>query len=236
MRNWLAEFLRDIRDFASHSKRVVAGQSGKEGRSDDHAAFRWGMVSAVFGLLIALGLVALFRPTYETPDIPTSTSLPDSIDLTHPVRPEPRRFKARTHMPQKREGLASGSIGSYPFVAKFDLVRVEDPRVWWESDHDTDDDDEDDHIMHRAMEEPFRRLVELVTAEGGVLKVQDAYRGARIHASRSLHKEGRAIDLTCDELGLEKLARLCWASGFDWVYNEAPKRGGAHVHASVRPD
>ena len=115
-----------------------------------------------------------------------------------------------------------------------DLIEVDDRRVWWESEHDKNDT-ENDHLMHVAMEIPFRRLVEQVVKAGGTLKVQDAYRASGIHASRSLHKEGRGIDLTCDEIGLEKLAKLTWAAGFDWVLFEAPKKGGWHVHASVRP-
>jgi hypothetical protein len=160
--------------------------------------------------------------------------LPRSIDLTVPARPEPRRFPARSTMPDCREEDASGGLRGH-FHVRHDLVRVDDPRVWWESDNDTNDT-EDDHLMHRAMEEPFRRLVELVVAAGGTLKVQDIYRDAGIHAPKSLHKEGRAVDLTCDELGLERLAQLAWAAGFDWVFHEWPKKGGAHVHASVRAD
>jgi D-alanyl-D-alanine dipeptidase len=121
------------------------------------------------------------------------------------------------------------------FLAQYDLVRIDDPRVWWESDNDHKDT-EDDHLFHRAMEEPFRRLVELVHQAGGTLEVHDAYRPEGIHAPLSLHREGRAVDVTCDQLGLEKLAKLAWAAGFDWVYHEVPRRGGAHVHASVRED
>ena len=50
----------------------------------------------------------------------------------------------------------------------------------------------------------------------------------------SLHKEGRAIDVTCDQMPLEELAKLCWISGFDWVYYEARKGKGPHIHCSVR--
>ena len=70
-----------------------------------------------------------------------------------------------------------------------------------------------------------------------------------VHAARSLHCEGRALDLTLGRPGsdkslsgpeasaaLERLAKLAWQAGFDWVYNEWPKGGGPHVHASVRRD
>ena len=175
------------------------------------------------------------RAAPGAPDIAVlETFLPRSVDLTLPARPAPRSFPPRTHLPNRREEFVSG----FPcgrFFPKHDLVRVEDDRVWWESDQDKHDV-EDDHLMHRSLEEPFRRLVELVAREGGVLKVQDAYRDEGIHAPKSLHKEGRAVDLTCDELGLEKLACLAWAAGFDWVYHEVPRSGGSHVHASVRAD
>ncbi len=90
--------------------------------------------------------------------------------------------------------------------------------------------------MHHAIETPLRLLIELVHREGGTLEIHDAYRPEGVHNARSLHKEGRALDMTCDELGLERLACLCWAAGFDWVYYEASARGGAHVHCSVKRD
>ena len=64
------------------------------------------------------------------------------------------------------------------------------------------------------------------------LRVQEGYEGYRPkpqHLARSLHKEGRAIDVTCKEMSLEELARLCWVAGFDWVFHEPD-----HVHCSVR--
>lgn len=138
-------------------------------------------------------------------------------------------------MPKLRESQASGSIDLASFSAGRDLKYVDDPRAWWESDNDKGDT-ECDHTVHRCIERPLLRLVNLVTEAGGKLKVQDTYRANGIHNPRSLHKEGRAIDITCDELGLERLAKLCWAAGFDWVYHETPSSGGYHVHVSVRRD
>jgi len=148
------------------------------------------------------------------------------------VRAEPDRFRPNTHMPSGSEGDVSGSIDLGSFSPGRDLVYIDDPRVWWESDHDGGD--EDDHSIHRSAEMPLRRLMELVSDNGGTLEVHDAYRPAGIHNKRSLHKEGRALDVTCDQFSLEKLAKLCWAAGFDWVYYEANRRKGAHVHCSVR--
>lgn len=140
-------------------------------------------------------------------------------------------------MPNRPETTVSGPIDPEKFSPGRDLVYIDDKRVYWESDHDQGKDDECDHSMHKAMETPVRLLIELVSARNGTLEVQDAYRPAGIHNPRSLHKEGRAIDITCDELGLEKLACLAWGAGFDWVLYEAGSRGnGDHVHCSVRSD
>jgi len=152
-----------------------------------------------------------------------------------PVREIPKRFVRNTHLPHESESQASGSIDPNTFSAGRDLVYVDDKRVYWESDNDKNDD-ECDHSMHKSMEAPIRLLIELVYARGGTLEIQDSYRPSGIHNKRSLHKEGRAIDITCDELGLEKLACLAWGAGFDWVYYEASARGGAHVHCSVKRD
>ena len=168
------------------------------------------------------------------PKSPAPTVLP-TPDIFHAVRPIPKSFARDSRMPGHREVTYSKPIGSTPFSPKNNIIEIDDPRVWWESDHDKNDT-ENDHQINRSMEIPLRRLIELVCAENGHLKVQDAYRASGVHTKRSLHKEGRAVDLTCNELGLERLACLCWAAGFDWVYYEASSKGGAHVHASVRPE
>lgn len=171
-----------------------------------------------------------------------------AVDLS-PVRPFPDSFPRRSCMPDIKEAEASGGISNSLFSAGRDLVFVDDSRVWWESDVDGEDDDECDHSMHRAMELPFRRLVEMCVASNATLRVQEAYRATGIHSSRSLHKEGRAIDITCPTLdpdcpnpekpthkSLEILAKMAWAAGFDWVYYEVPRNSGPHVHASVKRD
>lgn len=157
----------------------------------------------------------------------------DSLSLRRPARTEPGRFHPNTHMPPTGEGLASGSIDLESFSSDRDLTHIDDPRVWWESDHD-EGDNEDDHMIHKSLEIPLRRLIELVCRNGGVLEVHDAYRAEGIHNPRSLHKEGRAVDLTCDDFSLEQLAKFCWVAGFDWVYYEATDRNGAHIHCSVK--
>ncbi len=192
------------------------------------------VLTAAIVIVSRVGIPPLAPPSevpVRLPPAPQQSARP----LHLPVREIPNRFPAGTKMPPKREGTISISIHHVEFNPERDLVRVEDDRVWWESEHDWGDS-EDDHLVHRVLEEPLRRVIELVTQEGGTLKVQDIYREKGIHSARSLHKQGRAVDLTCDELGLERVAKLAWAAGFDWVYYEAPKKGGHHVHASVKPD
>lgn len=190
-------------------------------------------------LLIGMGLRQIDRPREDPEDVMSIDvqapgPMPPSV-ATEPVRPIPAEFTRDTHRPAESEGAVSGSRDPDLFSAGRDLIYVDDSRVFWESDSDKNDV-ECDHSMHRAMEDPLRLLIELVHKQGGTLEVHDAYRAEGVHNERSLHKEGRAIDVTCDELGLEQLSCLCWAAGFDWVYYEASSRGGAHVHCSVKRD
>jgi hypothetical protein len=188
-------------------------------------------------LLIGMGLRKVERTGQSEATVSTLTEAPAPSQQQEPLllRDEPARFARNTHLPPRPESEVSGARDPELFSAGRDLRYVDDVRVFWESDND-ENDDECDHSMHHAMEAPFRVLVDLVDARGGTLEVHDAYRATGVHNSRSLHKEGRALDLTCDELGLEALAKLCWSAGFDWVYYEASSRGGAHVHCSVRRD
>jgi hypothetical protein len=178
--------------------------------------------------------IATSLPHQDEPEPPP----PPPPDYTKPVRKEPARFPARSHMPHTGEGATSGSIDLSTFDPERDLVWHDDDRVTWESDEDDETgDDEDDHLMNKALYEPLRRLIELVDMNGGHLHVTDAYRHDpenRVHGSRSLHKEGRAVDMYTEDMSMERLAKLAWAAGFDWVYYEAPRRGGHHVHASVK--
>ena len=231
MLRWTQELLREFGILGEHvRKRVVLPWKQKH---PEHPFLLAGLIAA--GLVLLGGLIWAAR---SIPDVIAigeflTEPAPSSPDLTKPVRPEPARFRAGTHLPRWSEKLVVGPLRVKSLIPKADLVRVDDSRVWWDSDQDKNDN-EDDHLMHRRMEEPLRRLIELVDQRGGVLEVHDAYRLEGVHAKLSFHKEGRALDLTCDQLGLEKLAKLAWAAGFDWVYYEAPKKGGAHVHASVK--
>lgn len=183
--------------------------------------------------------------TLESSEIATTVA-EEKEDLS-PVRPFPEKFPRKSTMPSLRESQASGAISNSQFSAGRDLVYIEDSRVWFESDHDGESDDECDHSMNKSMVLPFKRLVEMCAASNAVLRVQEAYRSEGVHSGRSLHKEGRALDLTCPGLdpdnpnkerpspkSLEILAKLTWAAGFDWVYYECPKKSGPHIHASVK--
>lgn len=203
------------------------------------------VVAAFFclcGLILCLSLEGCGGGGTERPDPksspPKETSQKPVVENLDPVRPAPAAFPPNTNMPRGKETLHSGAIQLDQFDPKRDLIRFEDARVWFESDHDTKTGDkEDDHLMHRMMELPMKRLVRLVEGGKGKLKVQDCYRAAsenRIHLAKSLHCEGRAIDLTAEGLSLEELSKMCWRAGFDFVLYETPRGGGAHVHCSVR--
>ena len=211
---------------------------------------RWFRLALVIaGVLCALGVALCLcmdgcgrseeRPKAE-PDKPDQQQTPPKpeVDLLHPVREAPATFPKNTNMPKGKETLHSGAIDLATFKAERDLIRFEDKRVWFESDHQKGSGDtEDDHLINRAMEIPLKRLVNLVEAKKGHLKIHDVYRSSaenKIHLAKSLHCEGRAIDLTADNLSLTELAKLCWQAGFDFVLYEVPKNSGEHLHCSVK--
>lgn len=157
-------------------------------------------------------------------------------DLHSPVREAPASFPPDSNLPRGKEIYASGPIDLERFSPTNELVRFEDKRVWFESDHDTVAD-EDDHVIHRALEVPLKRLVNLAEKKRGTLKVHEAYRASeknKIHLATSLHCEGRALDLTSETLSLTELAKLAWQAGFDFVLYEKPRKSGVHLHCSVK--
>jgi len=154
-------------------------------------------------------------------------------DVVMPLRQVPASFPRGTYRPNRRESEVSGAIDLETFSPGRDLTYVEDDRVWWESDNDKGDT-ECDHTVHHSLRLPLETTIQLVSERGATLKVQDAYRASLVHNSKSLHKEGRAIDLTCNDMPLEDLAKICWQAGFDWVYHEKGSHSnGPHIHASV---
>jgi len=163
----------------------------------------------------------------------TETNKEPDIVKAPVLREEPESFPRKSYMPKCRESEASGSIDLNTFSPGRDLIYFDDKTVWWESDNDDSTyDTEDDHTIHKNIKEPLEKLITLVNNAGGTLKVQDTFRAHGVHSSKSLHKEGRGIDLTAENLDLEQLAKFAWMAGFDWVYFEVS--GGLHIHASVK--
>lgn len=244
---WIQEFFREL-------KRLLLRAWGTPCSADLPPGTPFlilpGLALLVSALMVGTGLYIGGRDgTGQIPGAPVSEEpvviekkvleeeSPSPMPIDQPAREVLSKFPRGTRLPSFKEGTTSVSIDEVPFDPDRDLVAVFDDRVWWESDNDDrSGDTEDDHLVHYSLEESLRRVIELVVREGGTLEVHDAYRASGVHSQKSLHKQGRAVDLTCDELGLERLSILAWAAGFDWVYYEAPTRGGRHVHASVRPD
>jgi hypothetical protein len=96
---------------------------------------------------------------------------------------------------------------------------------------------EDDKRMTKGLKAKLDSLATAVKTEWPErkLRVTEAWSDSSVHAAQSLHREGRAADLTADDkdqLKLGRLARLAVDSGFGWVFYEDDK----HVHASVAKD
>lgn len=164
------------------------------------------------------------------------SSPPPPPDLHNPVRKAPASFPPDSNLPRGKETYASGPIDLDRFNPTNELVRFEDKRVWFESDYDKEPD-EDDHMIHRAVEVPLKRLVNLAEKKRGTIKIHEAYRAAeknKIHLVTSLHCEGRALDVTSETMSLTELAKLAWQAGFDFVLYEKPKKSGVHLHCSVK--
>jgi len=225
------------------SEDPVFDESDNLGRTLTRAAVVAAVVCLGGALFFGLGDGCRKKKTGGGPAPAAETAKPPAPppDLHNPVRPAPAAFPPDSNLPRGKEIYASGPIDLATFNPTNDLVRFEDSRVWFESDTKRAADKEDDHLIHKNMEVPLKRLVNLLEKKGGKLKVQDAYRPAdknKIHMTASLHCEGRAVDLTCEKLSLSDLAKLAWQSGFDFVLYEKPRKSGLHLHCSVkrRPD
>jgi hypothetical protein len=226
---------------AAGPKKPAPGGKGKE--TKEGAAKKPGAVAGGWYVLLLAAVVAAFaflagveygqvRAGRAQPADAVPASTASGRPLDEPVRAAPARFPADSSLPDGKELLASGPVDPAHFSPGRDLLRFEDPRVWFESDQGGYEDD--DHTMHRCLKDPLCRLVTLAQQRHAQIRVYDAYRPAGIHRTNSLHREGRALDLAADGLSLEDLAKLCWQSGFDWVFYENAAKSGAHIHCSAR--
>jgi hypothetical protein len=92
-----------------------------------------------------------------------------------------------------------------------------------------------DRLMTPKLQEKLAILATYVknAFPGHRLRVTEAWDENDEHTANSLHYEGRAADLTIDDLDkkkIGKLGQLAVLAGFDWVLNETN-----HIHASVKP-
>lgn len=92
-----------------------------------------------------------------------------------------------------------------------------------------------DRRMSRRTHERLHALAKLVEREWPGIKprVTEAWDENIEHGEKSVHYEGRALDLTTSDMDPGKLGRLsalARAAGFDWVYFE----DATHIHVSVR--
>jgi len=230
---WIRDVWRELSrltDFFTHPFRRQFSRK----TSPERLALFAGLSSVAASLIVVFMLASKDRiPHVEPVPVPDVKRITYADVVFEAVRDIPSRFRANERMPTRSEKSSSGMLTDTVFRPEFDLVRIEECHRVHPLHHDKNDT-EDDHLFHRVMEEPFRRLVQLVHEQGATLKVQDVYRAEGVHHSKSLHKQGRAIDITAKDMSLSELAKLTWASGFDWVFFESPKRGGAHIHASMR--